>query len=104
MTAATSWGIVLACGIGCFLLKLAGYAVPQRWFESARVRLAIELMPIAVLTALVAVQVFASGRHYDVDGARLAGVGVGLVFIWRKAPFAVVLVSAAATAALLRQI
>jgi len=102
VTESTAWAVVLLCGLGCFALKFAGHSMPQRWFAAPRVRAAIEIMPVALLAALIVVQSIADGRHYDPDAARLAGVAVGGVAVWRRAPFMVVLVLAAATAALLR--
>jgi branched-subunit amino acid transport protein len=104
MSGATGWWIVLLSGLGCYLLKYAGYAMPQRWFDHPALRQAIELMPVALLAGLIVVEAVANGRHYDVNAARLAGVAVGGVAVWRKAPFIVVVVAAAATAALLRQL
>jgi uncharacterized membrane protein len=104
MSASTGWWIVLLSGLGCYLLKYAGYAMPQRWFEHPRLSQAIELMPVALLSALIVVEAVASGRHYDLNAARLAGVAVGAVAVWRKAPFIVVVLAAAATAAVLRQL
>jgi uncharacterized membrane protein len=98
----TGWWIVLLSSAGCYLLKYAGYAMPQRWFEHPRLNQLIELMPVALLAALIVVQAVASGRHYDLDAARLSGLGVGAVAVWRKAPFIVVVILAAGTAALLR--
>jgi uncharacterized membrane protein len=104
MSSATGWWIVLLSGVGCLLLKYAGYAMPQQWFAHPRMRDAIALMPVALLSALIVVEAIASGRHYDVNAARLAGVAVGAVAVWRRAPFIVVVVVAAATAGLLRLI
>jgi uncharacterized membrane protein len=104
MSSATGWLIVLLSGVGCFLLKYAGYAMPQRWFAHPRMRDAITLMPVALLSALIVVEAIASGRHYDVNAARMAGVAVAAVAVWRRAPFIVVVVVAAATAGLLRLI
>jgi branched-subunit amino acid transport protein len=102
VSSATGWWIVLLSGAGCYALKYAGYAMPQRWFAHPRLSQAIELMPVALLSALIVVEAIASGRHYDLNAARLAGFGVGAVAVWRKAPFIVVVVAAAGTAALLR--
>ncbi|UQX87678.1 AzlD domain-containing protein [Jatrophihabitans telluris] len=104
MTGTSGWTIVLLSAAGCYALKLAGYAMPQRWFDHPRLRRLIELMPVALLAALIVVEAVAGGRHYDWDAARLAGVAVGAVAVWRRAPFIVVVVVAAATAALLRQL
>jgi ABC-type sugar transport system permease subunit len=44
---------------------------------------------------------FADGKSLEID-ARVAGVAVGAVAVWRGTPFPVVVVLAAVTAALLR--
>ena len=98
----TVWWIVIATIVGCYLLKLAGYLVPARVLEHVRARRLVELVPVALLAALVVVEAVANGSHYDLDGPRLAGVAVGAVAVWRRAPFLVVVVAAAVTAAVLR--
>ena len=95
------WTAVLACGIGCYLLKLAGLSVPASVLERPVVRRVADLMPVALLAALVAVQVVADGTRLVLD-ARLAGLGAAVVLLLLRAPFLVVVVGAAATAALLR--
>ena len=95
------WGAVLAGAAGCYVLKLAGLSVPRRVLEEPPVRRVAAALPIGLLAALAAVQTVADGRHLSVD-ARLAGVAVALVAIWRRAPFLVVVGLAAATAALIR--
>jgi uncharacterized membrane protein len=59
------------------------------------------LIPVALLAALVAVQALADGSRLAVD-ARLAGLAVAAVALVLRAPFLVVVVLGAATAALLR--
>ena len=98
----TLWILVIATVVGCYLLKLAGYLVPARVLEHGPTRRAVELLPVALLAALVVVEAIANGRHYDLDGPRLAGLAVGAIAVWRKAPFLVIVVAAAVTAALLR--
>lgn len=98
------WVLVSATIGGCYLLKLAGYLVPQRVLEHPQVRRLVELLPVALLAALVVVEALASGRHYDVNGPRLAGFAVGVAAVWRRAPFLVVVIGAAVTTALLRQV
>lgn len=61
----------------------------------------LSLLSIPLLAALVAVQTF-GGDHELVLDARAPAMGVAAVLVWRKAPFPVILVAAAATAALLR--
>jgi uncharacterized membrane protein len=96
------WLLVILTIVGCYLLKLAGYLVPARVLDRPQVRRVVELVPVALLAALVVVEAVASGRHLEFDGARLAGFGVGAVAVWRRAPFLVVVVVAGLTAALVR--
>ena len=97
------WALVIATAVGCYLFKLAGYLVPARALEHPRIRrLLVELLPVALLAALVVVEALADGRRLEFDGPRLAGFAVGAVAVWRRAPFLVVVVLAGLTAALLR--
>ena len=97
-----NWVLVIVTSAGCFALKLAGYLIPARVLDHPRVRALVDMMPVALLAALVVVEAVASGRHIHLDAARLAGVAVGAVAVWRKAPFLAVVVLAGLTAALLR--
>ncbi len=96
------WALVAATSAGCYGLKLAGYLLPARVLEHRQVRRVVGLLPVALLAALVVVEGVANGQHYDFDAARLAGFAVGAVAVWRRAPFLVIVVLAALTAALLR--
>ncbi|MEQ4500904.1 AzlD domain-containing protein [Nocardioides kribbensis] len=96
-----TWLAVLGAGVGCYLLKLAGLSVPERVLERPVVRRVADLLPVALLAALVAVQVLAGDRRLEAD-ARLAGLGAAVLLLLARAPFLVVVVGAAATAALLR--
>jgi branched-subunit amino acid transport protein len=97
-----TWIAVLATAAGCYGLKVAGLTAPQRLVASPRVRRFAELVPLAVLAALSAVQSATSGQAVDLDPARLAGMGAALVALLLRAPFLVVIVVAAGTAAALR--
>lgn len=94
-----TWWLVVGTVVGCFLLKLAGYLIPPRLLERPGTRRLLELVPVALLAALVVVQLFADGRGFAVDGPRTAGVAVAAVALWRRAPFLVVIVLAGVTAA-----
>lgn len=97
-----TWIAVLATAAGCYAFKLAGLTVPQRVLASARVRRFAELVPVALLAALSVVQTVASGQAFDLDPARLAGLGAAVVALLLRAPFLLVIVAAAGTAAALR--
>jgi branched-subunit amino acid transport protein len=96
------WIAVLVTAAGCYSLKLAGLTVPERVLRSPRVRRFAELVPVALLAALTAVQVAAAGQSITLDPARLAGLGAAVIALLARAPFLVVIVVAAGTAALLR--
>lgn len=95
------WAAILITAAGCYALKLAGLSVPDRVLDRAVVRRIADLIPVALLGALVAVQTFSSGRELVVD-ARLAGVAVGVAALLARAPFLVVVAVAATTTALIR--
>lgn len=96
-----TWPAILGAGVGCYLLKLAGLSLPARVLERPLVERVADLIPVALLAALVAVQTFATGTDLTID-ARMAGLAVAVVALLLRAPFLVVVVAAAATAALLR--
>lgn len=95
------WAAVLLASAGCFGLKLAGWSVPARWLERDRLQRAAVLLPVPLLAALVVVQAFAGDRSLVLD-ARAAGLAVGLVLVLLRAPFLLVVVAAAVTAAVVR--
>jgi branched-subunit amino acid transport protein len=97
-----TWIAVLATAAGCYAFKLAGLTVPQRIMADQRVRRFADLVPVALLAALSAVQTITSGQAFDLDPARLAGLGAAVIALVLRAPFLVVIVAAAATAAGLR--
>jgi branched-subunit amino acid transport protein len=96
-----TWAAILLAGVGCYLLKLAGMSVPERVLDRPLVRRTAEVIPVALLAALIAVQVFGSGHTLTLD-ARAAGLAAAVVLLLLRAPFLVVVVGAAVAAALLR--
>jgi len=98
------WAAVLAASAGCFALKLAGWSVPARWLAGERLQRAALLLPVALLAALVAVQAFAAGDRALALDARAAGLAVGALLLVLRAPFLLVVVGAAVTAAALRAV
>jgi hypothetical protein len=95
------WAAVLVAGLGCFAFKWAGLSVPASVLANPIVQRIAALLPIALLAALIATQTFAAGQHLVID-ARAAGLAVAAVAAWRRWPFLVIVVLAAATAAVLR--
>jgi branched-subunit amino acid transport protein len=98
-----TWTAILVAGAGCYLLKLAGLSVPPRMLERPLVERTADLLPVALLSALIGVQVLGSGQHLVLD-ARLVGLGAAVVALLLRAPFIVVVLVAATSAALVRLI
>lgn len=97
----STWTAILVSSAGCYLLKLVGLSVPERLLEHPVVTRVAALLPVALLAALAAVQTVATGTDLVLD-ARLVGVGVGVLALLLRAPFLVVVASAAVAAALVR--
>lgn len=98
-----SWWPILALAAVSYALKAAGsLLIGSRPIPEAQ-RSLIGLASVPLLAALIAVQTI-STEHDLVADARLPALGVAAVLVWRRAPFLVVVLAAAATAALLRQL
>ena len=95
------WLVVLAVGLATVAIKAAGPVLLGGRALPPRAAGVIALLAPALLAALVAINTFADGRALTVD-ARLAGVAVAGVAIWRRAPLLLVVVLAAAVTALVR--
>lgn len=91
--------VVLAAGT--YAIRLAGPLLRQRVELSDRWRHRLAAGATTLLLALVATTTLADGQTFA-GWARPAGVLVGAVLAWRRAPFVVVVVAAAGTAAVLR--
>jgi branched-subunit amino acid transport protein len=95
------WLAVLVAAAGCYAFKVAGLSVPPKVLEHPTVERVADLLPVALLAALIGVQVLADGQSLSVD-ARLLGLGVAVVALLLRAPFLVVVTVAAVAAALAR--
>lgn len=97
-----TWGIVLILAAGVwgqrFLGMYVGGPVLSRFPALGRLA---TLIPAAVVMAVIVQLTVTSGRSLVVD-ARVAGVAVAGLLVWRRAPFVVVVVAAAATTAVVR--
>lgn len=83
-----------------FALKYLGHSVPEKWLTRPTIKRINMYIPIALLSALVAVQTFATKNEIGVDH-RAAGLAVAFVALKLKATFPIVVVSAALTSALI---
>lgn len=100
----TLWTTVLLASALGFALKLAGYLVPQRTLDHPVLSRMSAMLPVSLLSALLAVQTFTGQDGALTLDARVAGVAVAVTALLLRAPFLVVVILAAATAAVLRSL
>jgi hypothetical protein len=97
----TLWNAVLLAAVICVALKAVGYLIPSRFVTAPRPARIADLLTVALLAALVAVQTLGAGQAVVVD-ARIPAILVAAGLLRIRAPFLVVVVAAALVAALLR--
>ena len=98
-----SWLVLLALCAVSYALKAIGPVFAGGRELSPQVRRTLDLVPVPLLAALILVQTLGDGHRLAID-ARLPALGVAAVLVWRRAPFLVVVLAAAGTAALLRAV
>jgi hypothetical protein len=84
-----------------YALKYAGFSVPESILNHPTTVKAADLIPVGLLGALIAVQVFAQDGELVVD-ARLLGLGAAVVLLLLRVPFLPMVFGAALAAALVR--
>lgn len=99
-----TWTIVFVLAAGVwgqrFLGMYVGGPVLSRYPALGKLA---TLIPAAVVMAVIVQLTLASGRTLVVD-ARLAGMAVAGVLVWRRAPFVAVVLAAAVVTAAFRAI
>jgi branched-subunit amino acid transport protein len=96
-----SWApLVALCAIS-YVLKAAGPVLAGGRQLGPRARQVLDLVAVPLLAALILTQTVGVGHRLVLD-ARVPALAVAAVLVWRRAPFLVVVLAAAATAALLR--
>lgn len=96
-------GAMVVLAVGTYVFRLTGPALHGRVEIPARVRELLAGAAVVLLVALLATGALTEGGGFA-GWARPAGVLVGGVLAWRRAPFAVVVLGAAATTAGLRAV
>lgn len=94
------WIAVLGTSAIAFALKYSGHSVPEKWLSHPRIQRINALIPISLLSALVAVQTFTDKSKLMID-QRVLGLAVAVIALMLKAPFPIVVLSAAMSSALL---
>lgn len=98
-TAILVGGAVL--GLGTYAFRAAGPLLHARVRVSVPIQQLMSTAATVLLVALCVTSAFADGQEWS-DPARPAGVVVAGVLAWRRAPFVVIVLGAAGTAAGLR--
>ena len=94
------WIATIGTSAIAYLIKFSGTLIPAKVLESKSVRRINALLPIAMLSALVAVQAFANKKALSLDH-RAAGLLVAAIALRAKAGFPIVVGSAALFSALI---
>ena len=92
--------VLLACAL-CFVIKLLGYSLPERWMRSPRMAQVAACLTVALLASLTVMNTVASGTALVLD-ARLGALAVAALALWLRVPFLLVVVLGALASALLR--
>jgi branched-subunit amino acid transport protein len=93
--------VILALAVGTYAFRLAGVVLRERLDLPDWLRQLLPAAAAALLAALAATAALTEAGAFA-GVARPSGVLVGAVLAWRRAPFVVVVVAAAGTAAGLR--
>ena len=96
-----TWTALLALSAISYALKASGPVLAGGRRLGPQVRQTLDLVAVPLLAALILVQTVGDGHRLVLD-ARVPALALAAVLVWRRAPFLVVVLAAAATAALLR--
>ena len=94
-----SWIAVIGSSAFCYALKYLGTAIPHSWLENARFTRINNLIPIALLTALVSVNSFANKTKLILD-QRVLGLAAAILLLSLKRSFLTVVLGSALVSAL----
>jgi len=92
--------LLLSC-LFAYAWKLVGYFVPAKFLEDPRTSRVAGTMTIGLLASLTVVNAVVSGQALAAD-ARLGALAAAAIALVLRAPFLVVVIAGAGTAALLR--
>jgi uncharacterized membrane protein len=95
------WNWLLAASLVAYATKLAGYMVPAAWLENEHMTRIAGALTIGLLASLTAVNAFSAGDSLVLD-ARVGALLVAALALLLRAPFLIVVIAGAATAAVLR--
>jgi branched-subunit amino acid transport protein len=95
------WLLVAFLSAAAFGLKVLGFVVVGGREMPPILQRCLALIPASLLAALIAKDTFTTAQEIAID-ARLVGLVVAAVAVWRRLPFVVVIVLATAATAAVR--
>ena len=95
--------VLVVLATGTYVFKAAGPLVLGDRRLPVRLQSLVDLLPAALLASLAIVSTVSDGSAVTLD-ARLVGLIVAGIALWRRAPFVIVIVVASAATALVRAI
>lgn len=96
-----SWIAILVLAAGTYTMKAAGPVLLGNRRLPVPVTAIADLLPAALLSALVAVSSLTTDGEWDID-ARAAGLLAAMLVAWRRGSFLMIVAAAMATTALVR--
>ena len=96
-----SWTLVLTLAAIAYAFKVFGLVIIGGRSLPSVVERCLALVPAALISALVVNDTLSASGALVAD-ARVVGVGVAALAAWRRAPFVVIVVAAAAVTAVVR--
>ena len=93
------WIATILASLACFILKVLGFSAPESILNQPRIQRINTFIPIVLLSALVAVQTLGSQKEITLDH-RALGVAAAAIALRFKAPFPLMMLTAAIVSAL----
>ncbi len=88
------WFWVLAAAAAAYVLKLAGYLLPDSWLDRPFVPPLAAALTVGLLSSLTVTNAMADGQRLVLD-SRLLGLAAGAVALKLKLPYIVVVLAGA---------
>ncbi len=95
----TLWSWILLAAATAYLIKLAGYLLPQAWLDSPPVTELAAALTVGLLASLTVMNTVAGGQALVFD-SRLLALAAAAIALRLNAPYLVVVVVGALAAAL----
>jgi Branched-chain amino acid transport protein (AzlD) len=93
------WMAVLTTSLLCFAIKFIGHSIPETLLAKPRIDRITTLIPIVLLSSLIAMQTLTE-KTVRVFDHRIAGIVFALLALRAKAPLPIIVIGAMVTSAI----